>query len=274
MIKHTSKNQTKYWTYGKSNLPTIIMIHGFRGTHHGLDLIARKLTGYHIIVPDVPGFGETAPLNSEHNLENYVSWLHSFIKDLKLKESPILLGHSFGSIIAGGYVAKHPKTISKLILVNPVGSHGIKGLMDILTKITFGYYWVSNRLPATLAKKALSSKFVILVMTAAMTKTKDKQLRKFVYDQHYRYFNKFSNPKSVSEGFTTSSKNSVRESAIHISIPTLLIAGAKDNITSVDKQRELVALFPNASLEVIENVGHLTHYETPDEVANFIKKFI
>ena len=47
-----------------------------------------------------------------------------------------------------------------------------------------------------------------------------------------------------------------------------------DDITPLHKQKELKRLLPNAKLVVIKNVGHLTHYETPEKVAKAIQAFI
>src|SRR5665811_1543877 len=91
-IRH-ELDRTVYYTYSdKSKLPVIVMIHGFRGTHHGLELIAKQLDGYRVIVPDLPGFGESKPLENEHSLKNYVTWLGKFINNLNLSTPPILLG--------------------------------------------------------------------------------------------------------------------------------------------------------------------------------------
>ena len=74
------------------------MIHGFRGTHHGLLLIAKYLKGFNIIIPDLPGFGRGAKLK-KYDLDSYVEWLHAYIQKQKLSRPPVLMGHSFGSII-------------------------------------------------------------------------------------------------------------------------------------------------------------------------------
>ena len=106
-----------------------------------------------------------------------------------------------------------------------------------------------------------------------MAKTKDKNLRKFIHSEHLAHFSEFTNRQSVSEAFKASVENNVREVATEIATSTLLIVGDKDDITSLDKQLELVELFSNAKIEVISGVGHLTHYETPAEVAEFIIDF-
>ena len=252
---------------------TIVLIHGFRGTHHGLGIIADNLKKFNTIIPDLPGFAKGDTLNN-YDLDSYVEWLAQFMKDQQFKTPPILLGHSFGSIVSAAYAAKYSDTIEKLILVNPIGAPALEGPRGILSKLAVFYYWLGTVLPGKISHKWLASVAVVDIMSLTMTKTDDKKLRAFIKDQHRQYFSLFHNPQSVSESFTTSVSNSVRDVAKKIKTPTLLIAGAKDDITPVSKQKELVQLFPNARLEVIEGVGHLTHYETPDQVASFVEAFI
>ncbi|MCX6728726.1 MAG: alpha/beta hydrolase [Candidatus Saccharibacteria bacterium] len=275
MIEHLKTNDTDYWVYNNDpKLPVIVMIHGLRGTHHGLDLIAKPLTGFRVIIPDLPGFGISQELAGEHSVENYVVWLEKFMSDLKLPEPPVLLGHSFGSIIVGYYAKKYPKTISKLIMVNPIGVSALEGAKAILTQIAVFYYWLSRVLSESAGMKLLSSKFSVMAMSITLAKTRDKKVRAFIHDQHLQHFSTFANRRVANEAFDASIHDSVRDVAADINVETLLIAGALDTVTPLKKQRELVKLFPNAKLEVINKTGHLTHYETPQKVAELIQKFI
>ena len=52
------------------------------------------------------------------------------------------------------------------------------------------------------------------------------------------------------------------------------VAGSLDDITPLSAQYGLVKKFPSAKLKVITNVGHLTHYETPEQVAKLVQAFI
>lgn len=199
--------------------------------------------------------------------------MSDFIKQLGLKEPPILLGHSFGSIITSYYASLYPKSISKLILVNPIGSPALKGPRGIMSKLAQVYYWLGEKLPEKTAFKLLSAKPIVMVMSISMAKTKDKKLRKFIHNEHLNHFSTFANRKVVSEAFSASISNCVRDVAERIEIPTLLIAGSQDDITPLAKQKTLAKLIKNSKLDIIHGVGHLTHYETPNLVANSIKEF-
>lgn len=251
----------------------LILIHGFRGTHHGLSLIAQQLPEYQCLIPDLPGFGD-GPDSPRYDLDAYVNWLHGYVMAHRGPKKPILLGHSFGSIICSAYAARFPKTIDKLILVNPIGAPALEGPRALLSRVAMLYYWVGKQLPDKLGKAWLSSWVSVQVMSSVMTKTKNRQLRRFIHAQHHRYFSRFHSTKSVYEAFLTSIRHDVGQVATRITIPVLLIAGDQDDITPVEKQYELQQLFPNAQLVVIERVGHLTHYETPERVATAIESFI
>ena len=253
--------------------PTLIMIHGFRGTHHGLLLIAKKLKGFNIIIPDIPGFGRGAKLK-KYDLESYVNWLHDFIEKQNLATTPILFGHSFGSIICAAYAKEYPSSIQKLILVNPIGAPALDGPNKIMTKLAVTYYKIGTKLPEKAAHKWLASKTIVRVMSVTMAKTHDKGLRTYIHHQHDQYFSRFHSPQSVLEGFTTSISHNVGDFAKHIPVDTLLIAGSLDDITPLSAQYGLVKKFRNGRLRVITNVGHLTHYESPEKVAELVQAFI
>lgn len=275
MGKREDTQDTAYWIFNdKKDLPTMIMIHGFRGTHHGLSLIAENIKSHRVIVPDLPAFGETKPLEKEHNLDNYVEWLHEFIEDLNLKEPPVLAGHSFGSIVVSWYASKYPDTISKLILLCPISAPSLEGPRAIMSYLAAIYYKLTQKLPEKSAAKLLSSPLVIRIISSTMTKSKDKKIRRYVVSQHMSHFSEYYSRQTVGESFKVSIERNVREVADKIMNDTLVIAGAKDDIVSVKDQKRIIEIIPNAKLDIIPNVGHLIHYETPDETAELIESFL
>lgn len=264
---------THYWEYHPSKKPTLILIHGFRGTHHGLLKIAGYLQDYRLIIPDLPGFGASEPLQEEHSIEHYERWLNHFIK--ALHESPTyLVGHSFGSIIVSHFAAHHPEMVTKLVLINPIGAPALQGEHRLMTNIALWYFWLGRKLPDAIARAWISCKPATKVMSITMRRTNDRAIRAYIDQQHYQHFSQFANPTQLAEAFKASVSYDVSQVAKQLSMPTLLIAGEQDTITSLPKQRDLDQMIRHSTLIVIHGTGHLTHYETPDQVAAAIQHFV
>jgi pimeloyl-ACP methyl ester carboxylesterase len=107
-----------------------------------------------------------------------------------------------------------------------------------------------------------------------MAKTRDRPLRRWINDQHARYFSAFANRAVVLEAFRASVSHDVSEYAARIPAPVLLIAADRDDITPLPAQCRLEALFPDARLHVVEGVGHLVHYEAPGIAADEVRGFV
>ena len=269
---------TAYWEYGDPDAGvTLLMVHGYRGDHHGLEPVVAFLDGIRVISPDLPGFGETPPLRGPdgafvaHTLEAYAGWLTEFAAAVA-PGAPIL-GHSFGSIVVAAAVAGGLET-PRVILVNPIGAPALEGPRGILTRLAVFYYWAGARLPKRLGDALLRNRAIVRVMSVSMAKTRDPQLRAFIHDQHDTYFSLFGDRDVLHEGFVTSVSNDVRRFAPRITQPTLLIAAQKDDITPIEAERHLQTLFPRAELVEIADVGHLIHYETPQQAAREIMRFL
>ncbi len=264
--------RTAYWVYGPEDAETTILaVHGFRGEHHGLEPIVAFLGAVRVVSPDLPGFGETPRLPGRHDLDGYASWLTAFAA--AVAPDAVVLGHSFGSIVASAAVARG-LSAPRLILVNPIGAPALEGPRGILTRLAIFYYWAGARLPRPLGDALLRNRLIVRVTSVAMAKTTDRGLRDFIHDQHDTYFSRFADRDTLHEAFVTSVSHDVREAAGRIHVPTLLIAAEKDDITPVSAQHELQRLFPDAELEVIPEVGHLIHYETPRAAASAITRFL
>lgn len=59
-----------------------------------------------------------------------------------------------------------------------------------------------------------------------------------------------------------------------ISVPTLLIRGSDDRITSAQDMKDLEEAIPNARLQEIAGCGHLPNLETPEEFNQMINEFM
>ncbi|KYJ99169.1 alpha/beta fold hydrolase [Microbacterium sp. CH1] len=264
---------TAYWVYGPDDAETtVIAVHGFRGEHHGLESVLAFLPELRVLAPDLPGFGESAPLpGRRHDLQEYAGWLIDFAA--ATGPGAVILGHSFGSIVAAAAVAGGLET-PRLILVNPIGAPALEGPKGVMTRLAVLYYALGAKLPPRIGTALLRNRVIVRVMSMTMAKTRDPELRRFIHDQHDTYFSRFSDRDVLHDAFVASVSHDVREFAPAIGVPTLLIAAQRDDITPIEAERKLVTLFPDASLVEIAQVGHLIHYETPAEAAGAIRRFL
>ncbi|MGP4032056.1 alpha/beta fold hydrolase [Pseudarthrobacter sp. 1C304] len=268
-----------YWRYEPVRVTpetrTILVVHGFRGDHHGLLRVADQLPEMRLIMPDLPGFGSSSAFAAaDHSVENYGRFISDFMAALGLGPDTVLLGHSFGSIVASHYVAAHPGAVAELILVNPIAAPALEGPKGMMTKLAVLYYEAAARLPLRLGQGLLRSQLIVRIMSETMAKTRDKELRRFVHAQHSAYFSAFADRESLLQAFKASVGGNVAEVAPGLTLPVLLIAGEKDEIATLPDQHTLLALLPDAHLDVIPGVGHLIHYETPEPAAGFIRRFL
>ncbi|HET7414482.1 MAG TPA: alpha/beta hydrolase [Arthrobacter sp.] len=267
----------RYWDYSPADpgqsYPTILMVHGFRGDHHGLLKIVTAMPQARIVVPDLPGFGASEPLAETHNVSNYAACITQLMEQLQLPEETVLLGHSFGSVIASHAAAGNPRP-SALVLVNPICEPALEGSKAFLSRLTAVYYQLCARLPERAGMFLLRSRVIVRVMSELMAHTQDRRLRRWIHAEHQRYFSAFANRQVVLESFQASIAGTVRDVAVQLELPVLLIAAEDDDLGSVAGQRRLAASIGQSRLEILGGVGHLIHYEKPAEAAGLILNFV
>src|SRR5699024_11787748 len=99
----------------------LLAIHGFRGDHHGLELVIDGLSNYAVWAPDLPGFGASPAMpDAEHTVENLAHVVNQLAQRL---DAPALLGHSFGSVIAAYAVHQRPFAHCHLVLSTTIVRH-------------------------------------------------------------------------------------------------------------------------------------------------------
>lgn len=266
--------QSVYFEYPaeEANAATLVMIHGYRGNHRGLEAIAAGLSKYRVLIPDLPGFGESSPLGIKHSVEAYSDWLHGFLKALQIDQTAHLMGHSFGSLVVGFYATQHtPRSVS---LVNPVSTPALEGPRAALTNLTKVYYALASSAPRFIGEWLLRNRVAVMAMSVVMAKTKQRPLRRWIHNQHLSNFSDFASVEVATEGYDASISTDLSKLAQRINAPVLVVAATLDDITDIESQRRVSQLYPNATYREIENVGHLVHYEAPEQAARLISEFV
>lgn len=283
----TLRVDTRNWVYGDPAGRPLVLVHGFRGDHHGLEGIALRLAelapGLAIHVPDLPGFGETPPIPGRtHDLALYGEWLAAFFDAVAQGGGSApggsapggsILGHSFGSLVVSSALAQGLDA-DRAILINPISSPALDGPQAALTRLAALYYRAADALPEPGARELLGNPVIVRAMSEVMAKTRDPELRGWIHDQHHRYFSRFADPATLLEAFRASVSHTVTEFAEAYTMPTLLIAGERDDITPLAKQLDLAHRIEGAELRVIPGTGHLVHYEAVDDAAALVERFL
>lgn len=269
-------SQVRVFTYRARTLPArgvILAVHGFRGDHHGLDRIIAHLPDYTVVVPDLPGFGQSSSMvGVAHDVHGYAQLLDRLADELQLGARVHLLGHSFGSILAAKLATR--RKFATLTLLNPISEPALESSQAFLARLTSAYYALCAKLPAALGEPVLRSRAFSDAMSLVMTKSRDATMRRYVRDQHRAYFGGFHSRATLAESYAASISHTVGEYSPELLLPTLLIGGMQDELGSPHTQEVLRASFANAQLLMLEDVGHLTHYEKAPEVAAAINGFL
>jgi pimeloyl-ACP methyl ester carboxylesterase len=127
-----------------------------------------------VIVYHRPGLGESAIDNSNRNTHTAAEDLHSLLGLLKISEPVILVGHSYGGLIAQHFTKLHPSTVRALVLVDSTSvDFNILDKLDlpILNKDSTDDVWIEKCATYSLMSQEQLSEIIIPVLTE-----KQKQL--------------------------------------------------------------------------------------------------
>lgn len=101
---------------------TVILLHGFALNKDSWAIFARHLRGFHLVIPDIPGFGESSQVATDsYDIESQVKRLDRFMEKLNLDKFH-MAGESMGGALTATYGAKHPEKVLTLALMDTSGA--------------------------------------------------------------------------------------------------------------------------------------------------------
>lgn len=211
--------------------PTLVMLHGVNDNAGTWFTVAAALAQrFHLVLPDLPGHGESEPQNAPLPISVLVDRIASILPT----EPFTLLGNSLGGWLAMLYTLRHPERVEKLILES---SGGISRPFAIPLLAT-------NREDAVTILRAVHGPNFVApewVIDALLERAQDSpMLRVTETEEHF-----------------------VDARLAEITTPTHLIWGADDGILPVAYAEELQRGIPGAQLHVIEGAAHIPHLQQP-----------
>jgi pimeloyl-ACP methyl ester carboxylesterase len=160
------------------------------------------------------------------------------------------------------------------VLVNPIAASALGGPRRLMTGVTVLYHRLAAALPEAVGTALLRHPLMTRIASVAMATTADRDLRRWMHEEHGRYFSTFADRRTLLEAFHASVGHDVAEFAARVTVPTLLVAAERDDIAPLPAQQALVGRFPDARLVSVPGTGHLAHYEAPAAVAAEIAAFL
>ena len=270
MIRHMTSiggNRLAYLELSPDSQPTIIMLHGFRGGRDGLATMAHHLKGFRLLLPDLPGYGESDQLRTSHTIGNYVGWLDEFIAELNLTTF-VILGHSYGGSIAIIHAAEGANKPAATIAISPAEVR-----RGPPAWITTWYYQLGGLMPETWRRRWLTSRTIDRATGRLLIRSATGTLREAIIEHRDRVLPTL-NPHVITEQYMSLLDINLGVYAGAIEIPVLIIAGAKDIIAPVSGLRRLTALMSQGTLEVMHDQGHLAPLERPAATATITRRYL
>jgi pimeloyl-ACP methyl ester carboxylesterase len=108
--------------WGEERLPALVLLHGdFGSWTHWIRCIAPLARRCRVVVPDMPGYGDSGALSEPWGPEDMAGALAAGLAQLLPPRAYRLAGFSFGGIVAGHLAATEGERVEALALLGPGG---------------------------------------------------------------------------------------------------------------------------------------------------------
>jgi pimeloyl-ACP methyl ester carboxylesterase len=249
----------------------IVLIHGnaVAGDDWNTSGVADPLPGtYRVIVFDRPGFGHSErPRGRLWTATRQAELLHKALEQLGI-ERPVVVGHSWGAIVALSLAARHPADTAGLVLLSGyyfwtlrpdvllVAAGALPVLGDVLRHTVSP--WL-GRLLMPLQKRAMFSPAPVTARfrreySDAMA-LRPSQIR----------------ATSMDGALMIPGALGLRRHYDDLRMPVLIMAGSGDKVVRKRSAERLHAAIPGSVLRIVEGAGHMVHHSAPRQVVEAIR---
>jgi len=208
------------------------------------------------------------------------------------EESLILIGHSWGGFLASLYAAEFPENVAALILVSPANT------LVMPQPETGSDLFASVRANLPAKRQAEFDAFMADYMdfNGLFDKSEDDLVAMNLKFGEFYVAVVDAAPKQSEDGAAAASpplpeqgrpggwmvwaqyismgqRHDYRQALARVNAPVLVIHGA-DDLQSEAASRIYAEAFPNAQFAVIENAGHFSFEEQPEQFAQIVSEFL
>ena len=260
--------RTRVLEAGSDRSPALVLVHGLFTSHRSFeDLIEALAPRFHVIAPDLPGFGESekpSPARYAYGVEAHAEAIADLIAAFGVGRASVL-GHAMGGAVALTLAAEHRELVQRLVLEDPLAYPAPMGWQAraALVPVVGGF----------LFKQLYGrSMFRSMVRDAMYAPGGAPPLERT--DWHYDLFNTPSARESAyAVMLATLDTRAVVARLSRIAAPTLVLWGREDRIHPVTGAHRLVREIPGARLEIMD-AGHVPHEERARDFLTLLTEFL
>ena len=246
----------------------LLLVHDFLSSHLAWeDVLPRLAMRFHVVVPDLPGFGESekpAPSRYAYGFEAFSESLVDLVAALGLGRVSVC-GHGMGGSVALTMAANHAHVVDKLLLINPLIYPGRGDAFTRVASVPVAGPFMFKQL---YGRAVFRSYFRNRAYAAGAT----------VPWQRIDYlFDLFNAPAAREAAYATMRSmldtRPLMASVPRVSAPALVAWGRADRASPVEHGRRLARELRGARFEVFE-CGHSPAEECPDAFVDAVTSFL
>jgi 2-hydroxy-6-oxonona-2,4-dienedioate hydrolase len=257
--------------------PTVLFLHGSPNSGSTWAPLVGHLEGLRCLLVDRPGTGLSEPLSRPLTGEWVESFADGFVADVldaMAVDRAHLVASSFGGYLALRSAAAHPDRIERMVqMACPAFAPGM-GIPPFMRVISLrAGRWLLGALPpnqragrstlrqighgASLDAGRISRPFLDWYLALQRhTDTMEHEVAMIASAARWRGFDERLTLRAEGLGAVT--------------VPTAFLWGADDTFGGAEVAEELVAVMPDATLELVEDSGHLPWLDDPARAAAFV----
>lgn len=264
-----------YTEHGDPQAPALVMLHGIGAMGAEMELsglVERASSQFRVLVFDRPGYGHSdRPTGRRYTPEVQGRLFLQALTQLDV-ERPVVLAHSWATLIAISMAAQAPRALKGLVLLS--GYYTPSARLDVLFNSVpaipvFGHLMAHTLSP--LVARAIWGASLWRMFSPA-----PKALRE-AFDQRYPKWLTLR-PHSLRAAAAETAMlipQSVllRSQEAELTLPVVVVAGEQDRLlmTRWHSQRLLDRL-SNGRLHVVPGAGHMVHHAAPDAVFEAVRE--
>jgi len=247
----------RYLESGNSK-KTLVLLHGLGASaERWLNVIPLFSKDYHVVVPDLIGFGLSDKPHVDYTPEYFSEFLEKFFAQTGINR-PNLIGSSLGGQIAANYTSSHTDEIEKLVLVSPAGA------MTQSTPALDAYVM------AALYPNEQTAKNAFELMEGSGEEVPQEIITGFVERMQ------LPNAKLAFMSTVLGLKNSklITTKLGSIRTPTLIIWGSDDPVIPIDYSDSFISAIQDCRFFRMDGCGHTPYVQDPSTFASKVLEFL